>query len=384
MMKRLSISILCVLFLLSLSAGKVCAQTSDEGENYYSNPQKGIKPTAPSVYRDTSVVSKSEDITVELVGSVDDTIVPKDTTKIKLKSISEYSRAENPYYWGPNVYWSLDPWYSPRWNGWYYPGWGGSHWMLTYGWGCGPYWSFGLGWSWGWGSPWWYWDPYFYPGYYYGYYGWGGYAYGWNRYDRDGYAFGHGYLGGGRGAAKGIAPRGGSVTPNPARPVRRGGVDLNNGGRAPRGSVSGTGSRGSIASASGNGRGTTSVNTGSGRYAKPASVASNRAARSENRGSYGTPRTTDGRGSYGNSRSNSRFETNRNGNRGNYESGRRTSSRQNDYNFRQSSSRSTSSSFRSGSSSSRGGSFSTGSSSRSGGSFSGGSSSRGGSSVGRR
>lgn len=367
-MKKLSVSILCAAFFLVTTGGNLRAQSSEEGENYYSNPRNGINPTVPSAYSDTSIASKSDDIYVELIGTSNDTTPPKDTTRLKLKSIPEYTRGESPYYWGTSIYYSFDPWYSPYWNGWYYPGWGGSHWMLTYGWGVGPYWSVGLGWSWGWGSPWWYWDPWYSPYYhgYYGYYGWGGYAYGWGHYNGRDYAhnFGHGYLGSGnRGAAISPTHRGTSANPSPARPVRRGGVDLNNGGRAPRGSISGTGTRGNTNIASGSSRtvGSTATN---GRYAKPSSVSSNRAANSAARNSVGSGnRSTNSRVST----NSSRFESSHTGSRSN-----------SSYRQSNTSSRSTSSSFRSSSSSSRSSSTFSGSSSRSSGGFSGGSSSRGG------
>ena len=387
-MKKLTVSILCTAFLFAAGIGNLRAQSSEGGENYYSNPQKGINPTAPKPYSDNSVASKTDDIVVELTGTVKDTTPQKDTTRLKLKSIPEYSRGENPRYWGTNIYYSWDPWYSPYWNGWYYPGWGGSHWMLTYSWGMGPYWSFGLGWSWGWGSPWWYWDPWYSPYYYgyYGYYGWGGYAYGWGHY-HDGWArnsyYGHGYLGGSNHGAATSPTFRGSANPSPARPVRRGGVDLNNGGRAPRGSISGTGSRGNTAVANGSSRGASNNAVSNGRYAKPASVTSNRAARNAARSSYsngmpsqrGNVRQTgnSGRGTYGTSTTGSRYDNNRSSSR--FESNR-SSRFDNSSSYRQSSSRS-SDSFRSSGSSNRSGGFSSGSSNRSGG-FSSGSSSRGG------
>ena len=307
-MKKLTVSFLCTAFLFAAGIGNLYAQSNGEGENYYSNPKNGIKPTAPKVYSDTAIASKSDDIVVELTGTVPDTATAKDTSRLKLKSLSEYSRAENPRYWGTNIIYSWDPWYSPYWNTWYYPGWGGSHWMLTYSWGMGPYWSFGLGWSWGWGSPWWYWDPWYSPYYYgyYGYYGWGGYAY-WGHYHHHGYDYaynyGHNYLGGGNhGAAVSPTFRGSNASPSPARPVRRGGVDLNNGGRAPRGSISGTGTRGNASATTGTPTSRSNNAITGGRYAKPASVANNRAAsnaaRSSQRGNV--RQSTNGtRGSYG-------------------------------------------------------------------------------------
>ena len=112
-MNKFNISILCAVFLLSAAGANVCAQTLDEGEIYYSNPREGIKPTAPKPYSDNEVASKSDDITVELTGEVKDTTPKTDTTKIRLKSIGEYSRRDNPYYWGTSIIYSWDPLYSP-------------------------------------------------------------------------------------------------------------------------------------------------------------------------------------------------------------------------------------------------------------------------------
>lgn len=402
-MKKLTVNILCAVFLLAAAGGNLHAQSSSDGENYYSNPQKGINPTAPKPYSDTDIASKSDDIVVELNGTVKDTTPVKDTARLKLKSIPEYTRGDNPGYWGTSIVYSWDPWYSPYWNTWYHPGWGGSHWMLTYGWGWGPYWSFGIGYSWGWGSPWWYWDPWYSPYYahygyygyygYYGHYGWGGYAYGWGHrpyygYGYD-YAFGHHYLGSGnRGAAISPTSRNSGASPSPARPVRRGGVDLNNGGRAPRGSISGTGTRsnGSVATGNTSSRTRSNGTVGNGRYAKPASVASNRAARTASRSSYGTsqrgnvrPSSNGTRSGYSTPAGNSRFESGRtSGSSRTFNGSRQSSSRSTGtYSNSRSSSSSRSSSF-GGSSSSRGGGYSGGSSSRSSGGFSGGSSSRGG------
>ena len=194
-MKILKICMLSALFLLPYLCGTVTAQNTTGGENYYSNPKKGITASAPKPYYDTSVVNKSDNITVELVGESLDTTPSIDSTK-KALSISGfhdntftrriqlngrglgsdyfdayytdlYWYTGNPYYWGPSIYYSWDPWFSPHWNGWYHHGWGGSYWQLSYGWGWGPYWS------WGWGSP-WYYDPFYYGGWS-SYYGWGGY-----------------------------------------------------------------------------------------------------------------------------------------------------------------------------------------------------------------
>lgn len=391
-MKKLRTSILCTLFLLSAVNANLFAQSADDSENYYSNPQKGIKPTLPKAYHDSTVVTKTDDIIVDLIGVNPDSVAKRDTLRMKSLSGRAQSGFENPGYWGANIIYSWDPWYSPFYNSWYYPGWGGSHWMLSFGWGAGPYWSFGLGWNWGYGwvSPWCVWDPFFYP---YSYYAWYGHPYGWgypygygswNYYGHNG--FGHRYLGNtGRTnlsmptsrSANGKAAAGRST-------VRRGGVDLNNGGRAPRGSVSGTGNIGNRYSTSATSARSNSYSNA--RYAKPATVANNRVAqreaRNSNRQSYssGAARNSYGntsRSSYNNRNSSTRSFDNR-------------SSRSDSYNYRsnsssRSSSRSTynsSSSSRSsfGSGSSSRSSFGGGSSSRS--SFGGGSSSRGGSSTG--
>ena len=77
--KSISINGLYSLFLLLALGIDVMAQNPD-GEKYYSNPQKGIKVSAPQPYNDTAVVSKSDDITVELTGVIPDTTKQGDTT----------------------------------------------------------------------------------------------------------------------------------------------------------------------------------------------------------------------------------------------------------------------------------------------------------------
>ena len=305
-MKILKICMLSALFLLPYLCGTVTAQNTTGGENYYSNPKKGITASAPKPYYDTSVVNKSDNITVELVGESLDTTPSIDSTK-KALSISGfhdntftrriqlngrglrsdyfdayytdlYWYTGNPYYWGPSIYYSWDPWFSPHWNGWYHHGWGGSYWQLSYGWGWGPYWS------WGWGSP-WYYDPFYYGGWssYYGwggYYGWAGY-YGWGSYyypygrNRN---WGHQYLGHNSRSKASSVSRNNGTTPSPSPAnrgsVRRGGVDLNNGGRGRYGNVSGTGS---VSSRNNGNSSRSNVTTSSnGRYSRPASVAQNR------------------------------------------------------------------------------------------------------------
>lgn len=397
-MKTFRNSILCALFLFSTFSGMLYAQSSGETENYYSNPGKGIKATPPKPYYDTSVTSKSDDITVELVGGVPDTSFAIDTVKRYFRNddnaIGNRFRGQDcfdnyyttvclhthhPYYcgWGYHYY-TWDPWYNPYWNGWYYYGWGGSYWHSYY----SPYWSFGYGW----GHP-WYWDPFYYPGYYnyygyYGYYGWGG-AYAWNSYGSNG-RFGHRYLGNGRISTQRLSRNTGTTpTPSPAGrgTVRRGGVDLNNGGRASYGNVSGTGSTRTAPAT--NAR-TSSTNT---RYAKPESLASTRSPQAltrsgsngsrNNSSSYNrnvrTPdrSSTSGRDSYNNRTTSSRSSYNNNrstSTRSSYNNNSRTTT---------SPSRSSSSSRSSygGSSSSRssGGGYSGGSRSSGGGGHSGGS-----------
>ena len=377
-MKKLGFSILCALFLLSANTALLQAQSSEEGQNYYSNPKKGIKPSIPDAYYDTAIVSKSDNLTIELVGLVADTTPTKDSLhfgSLSKKSASGFSLryGENPYYWGPNIYYSWDPWYSPYWNSWYYPGWGGSHWMLTYGWGAGPYWGLGWGWSWGWGYPWWYWDPYYYHYYSFcGFYGWGYHP------TPSHNSFGHRYLGNSRTSMSNPTSRSAGANPAPRRgTVRRGGVDLNNGGRAPRGSISGTRSENTHTTSANDSRNSSySNNYGNGRYAKPESVAARRSDNASRNRSYSSDR--------------SRGASSLNGSRSTYSNSRGTynNSRQSSNKFENSSRTTSSRSFSTGSrsSSSSRSSFGSSSSSRSssfgsssfggGGSRSGGSSSR--------
>ena len=174
--KILKFNILFIPFLLLAYCSPLCAQSDSTAEKCYSDPRNGIFPTPPVAYFDSSVVSKTECIVVELSGEMPDTTMD-DTSKCNFQASNYYDYAYaarinrfhrgmgfnyfddyytnlywytgNPYYWGYNIYYSWDPWYSPWWNSWYYPGWGGSHWMVTYGWGWSPYWSFGLGWWYG-------------------------------------------------------------------------------------------------------------------------------------------------------------------------------------------------------------------------------------------
>lgn len=381
-MKKLNINILCTLFLLLALASKLPAQTNGDDEIYYSNPQKGIKPDLPKAYHDSSIVSKTDDLTVELIGVVPDTNPRHDSLRFKSLSSGNHSGFENPGYWGANIIYSWDPWYSPYYNTWYHPGWGGSHWMLSYGWGSGPYWSFGLGWNWGYGwvSPWCVWDPFYYPyGYYYPYsyyawYGWG-YPYGYygygGYYGRSGY-LGHRYLGSSARSdlKRNSSTKSGSAPLTGRGTVRRGGVDLNNGGRAPHGRVSGTATLSSRQTSSATSSRTT-ASYSNGRYAKPSSVATNRASQQAARISRQGASQSNYRTSANNSSSRTSFSNRSNSTR-TYDNSSTRTSRTTYSNSSSSSSRS--SNFNSGSS--RSSSFGGGSS-RSGG-FSGGSSSRGG------
>lgn len=228
-MKRLNISILYMLFLLTAICSPIFGQSDNGDEKYYSNYKKGIKPSIPKPYYDSTIASKSDNLIVELTGYVPDTTPVKDSS-----SHFTLTLAESPYYWGPALYYSWDPWYNPWINSWFYPGWGGSHWMLTYGWGTGPYWSFGYGWDWGYGYPWWHWDPYFNYGYF------GGYLAFHPHYGPLPYSNGHRYLGDIRNTnSKSFRQNSSGRTNNGLNrgTVRRGGVDLTNGSRIRRGSL---------------------------------------------------------------------------------------------------------------------------------------------------
>ncbi len=406
-MKTLRICILNALILFPSLCMTLSAQNNAEGENYYSNPKKGIKASVPKPYYDTTVVNKTDDLTVELVGELPDTTPKSDSTKNAIRALNYslnntqpshlrgynyfdeyytdlYWYTGNPYYWGTSIYYCWDPWYSPYWNGWYYPGWGGSYWHITHPWGYGPYWSFG----WGWHSPWYYSPYYYYPGYY-AYYGWGGY-YGWGAYGWGGYhsyGWGHQYLGSTRQASTLTSSRNSGTTPSPSGrgTVRRGGVDLNNGGRGGYGNVSGTGTR-----TASNNNGRTAVNSNNtGRYSKPASVATNRAAQSQSRNNpsrnnYSQP--SNSRSFNGTRNSNRSYDNGTRSSNSRFDNGSRSSNRSYDNSNRSSNRSSYSSGSRSSSSSSSRGSYSGGSSSR--GSSGGGGGSRGGggshSSGGRR
>ena len=400
-MNKLYISVLCALFLSAIFCPDLSAQNNVGSENYYSHPRKGIKAPVPQIYKDTSVVSKSENLTVELIGEEPDTSANTDTVNGSFDRENYYDYAYtarinrfhrgmgwnyfdgyytnmywytgNPYYWGASIYYAWDPWFSPYWNTWYYHGWGGSYWHI--GWGYDPFFCYGWGydpfWGFGWYSP-WYYDPYYYHGYYghYAYHGWGhGYLSG-GRYGSN-YPFGHGYLGTDHNLSRTMTTRP-TTTPTP-NPVRRGGVDLNNGGRGTRGNVSGTGvARRGDAATSGR---TNAGNGGTARYGKPEHIASDRASRAAtrnntSRNSYGGNSSVTRQNGYTRPAGTTRVSNNNN----NYRT------RNFDYNGNRSVPTRTNSDFNTGThtSSRSSGSFGGGSGSRGGGSFGGGSGSRGG------
>lgn len=249
-MKNLTLSALCMLFFFAAPVAPLQAQQVSTGEKYYSNPQKGIYPSAPKFYDGGDVVEKSDDVSVELERYVPDTTGRRDSLLRSLEHdpalASGLKNAElgddrywvvtscSPYAWSLRCGW--DPWLSPWWHGW------GPHLSIGWGWSWGwdPYWSLGWSWGWGWGwSPWWYYDWAWWWGYPY-YYGWGGYAWGGPHHrgwDHVGGGAGHAYIGGGRGAATSPTTRTSGATSKMGRPAtRRGGVDVgrSNGSRLSR------------------------------------------------------------------------------------------------------------------------------------------------------
>lgn len=291
--KNISINSLCAIFLLVSISFNAVAQSTDAHEKYYSNPQKGIKPSLPEPYIDSNIASKSDNITVELTGYIPDTS-KRDTTPAGFVLNRKALSTE-----GYSLYYD-DPWYDCWHSSFYSPwfAWDYDYWMFNGCWSCGPYWGWShawcnrpyWGWGYGWGNPWywnsWYWNSWYYPYYYADFY-WGYPHYGLG--NLNGGNRGYGLITNGRvnnnAASNGIGarPRTSSNT-NPVRgTVRRGGVDLNNGGRAPRGQVSGTGTianRGTSDASRGNAvasRGTT------GRYAKPSTVTNQRNSSSSSR-----------------------------------------------------------------------------------------------------
>lgn len=358
------ISRLCALFLLLASSAMAFAQATEGNENYYSNPKKGIKPSAPNAFVDTAVTSKSDNITVDLTGFIPDTNAVKDSTPSDFRLDRRSLQAEGyslypstPWYSGwygswygslcdPWYYsWGFDPWMYPRcWSCGHYWGWD-SYWGWGGYWGFGFHWGFGPYWSYGWGHP-WYWNSYYYNAFYAGYYlgrGHDGYGYG----NRGGY----GLLNESRGKGNTIGRGGSGVRTTSSRgTVRRGGVDLNSGGRAPHGRVSGTGTVDGRNVSAGSRSASVASRTSTGRYARPAAATTGRNTSTESRG-FNASRGT----SYSRSATSSRSNLN-NSSRSSYRGSSfsapsRTSN--SSYRTNSSSSRSSSSSFRSSSSSSR-------------------------------
>ena len=336
-MKKINIRSLYSLFLFLALGATALAQTNDSIENYYSNPKNGIKPAAPKPYHDTSVVSKTDNLTVNLTGYIPDTTPVADTTPSSLQLDPRSLRRESCgllYTWDP-----WDYWYYSCYDPWCYSSWG-------FGWSIyGPHWAYGYHWGWYhyWGTPWFYDYYYYYPYYYYPNYTWhGDLSHG--RNPNSGYglipnARGGNAVGNTRSGNAVTNARGSNPSPTTNRgTVRRGGVDLNNGGRAPRGRVSGS------------------------RYTKPTSRGTSDAARgnvasssnSRSSSSYGT---SSSRSSYGRSSSSTFRSENSNPSRSSNSTFRSnsSSSRSSSSTFRSnsSSSRSSSSSFRSSSSPSR-------------------------------
>ncbi len=329
-------------------------QAQSAGENYYSNPRMGIHATPPAAYSTDAVSNKSEDITVQLVGEVGDTIVPTDSIKGTFNSndyydyeysarINRFHRDNgnrsyyddcytnlyvytgNPFYWGTSIYYGY---------GWYpygYYGWGPS-WRLSFGWGWGS-WGFGYDPFWGYSwYPWGVYDP-FWP--YYGGY-WCGSSWGWQHHHHGYWDYPHwdnrpGLGGGNAGFTNRIAPNqttrgtqglstgslGNRANTNQIQlggsTSRRGGVDINNTAMG-RGNNT-LGSRSSLST--GSLSRSTGRNISGSHYSKPATVANSRAtsravSRSNHAGnnnghrSTGTSRSTVANSSWHNSTATSR------------------------------------------------------------------------------
>lgn len=378
------ISKLCTFFLLLASCAMLCAQTNEGNENYYSNHKKGIKPSVPIAFVDSAITSKSDNITVDLAGFMPDTGAVKDSAKGEFRLDRRTLDTE-----GYSLY-SSSPWYNGWYGGWYSSfydpwlySWGYDPWLYHHCWGCGAYWGWGLHWGfgfswgfepyWSWGYP-WYNDLYYYNAYYAGYYlgsHYGGYGH-INNGGNGRYGFLNDSRGRGNSSGRtGSGIRSAATTTSTRGTVRRGGVDLNSGGRAPHGRVSGTGTVEGRVVSTGSRSASAASRTTTGRYARPSTVETGRNASADNRhlntsrGSSVSRTGTSTRTSLGNStrssyRDNSLTSPSRSGS-----SSFRSSSRSSSSSFRSSgsSSRSSSSSFRSsGSSSFR----SSGSSSRSG------------------
>ncbi|MCR4827902.1 MAG: hypothetical protein K5864_00380 [Bacteroidales bacterium] len=307
-MKKLIDRMLCVAILVACCTGSLSAQTSDEGENYYSNPKKGIKAQAPKRYVDNSIEQKSDDLIVELTGEnmVPDSSVADSTKGFEPAYYYDYAYTARinrfhrgmhwgyyddfytdifwytgmPYFWGTSIYYGWNPWlYS--WGSFYpYYGW------YYYDWWYDP-----------WFSP-WYGGMWYYPCHYYGY---GSAWYG--DYAHNSYVGPYGYMGNtGRGAYYPTSRNsGGKALSGRTQPtlgsstVRRGGVDINGGGRGTMGHVSGVQAAGRGASSGRTSTASTGSSTRSGGYDKPASVAQNHGAQTYGRTSNGSQQN------YGNS-----------------------------------------------------------------------------------
>lgn len=389
-MKKLIDSMLCAAIFAMCCTGSLSAQTSEGGENYYSNPKKGIKSQPPMRYVDSSIVEKSDDLIVELTGEnmVPDTSVADSSKGFNpdyyydyayTARINRFHRGMNwgyydnfytdlywytgiPYYWGASIYYGWSPW--------------------LYSWGWGPYLPYYSMFYYDfWYDPWyspWYAGMWYYPCHYYGY---GSAWYG--GYVSNSYVGPYGYLGStGRGAYYPTTRNsGGKMLNDRTQPalgggtVRRGGVDISGGGRGTMGHVSGVQSSGRGA----NGGRTVTASTGSntarsGMYDKPASVAQNREAQTRT-----SARTSNGaQQTYGNSgRGASSYSTTSRGGSNNTGYRQTSNSRSNSLDsYRNTSTHNSGSTYSSGRSGSTYSSGSSSSRSSSGGGFSGGGSSR--------
>lgn len=347
---NISISKLYSLFLLLSFGLSAFAQGYEDNENYYSNPKKGINPAAPRTYNDTSVTSKSDDITVELTGIIPDTSTIKDTTPNEFQLDHRSLQIENQ-----SLLYS-DPWYrswyASFYDPWYYH-WSFDPWIHSHCWSCHPYWGWRYSWYW---DPYWGWDPFWDYGWYHSWY-WNSYYYayytGWHHPPYHGYTngfdhnAGYGFLNTPRGntarSGRAISPR--NTVSSPTRgTVRRGGVDLNNGGRAPHGRISGTGTvenrktHAASAHSTGNNSQQPTSNIASrgtsGRYAKPAAATAARTATAGNNASRGSMASR----SFSSSRSVSSSRSSFNNSRNSYRSDSYSSPSRNNSSFRTNSS----------------------------------------------
>ncbi len=288
------------------------SQAQTAGENYYSNPRMGIQPTPPVAYSTDAVSNKSEDITVQLVGEVGDTVVPADSIKGTFNSNDyydyEYSARINRFhrdngnrsyyddcytnlyvYTGNPLYWGTSIYYGFGWRPYGYYGWN-PYWGLSFGWGWGA-WRFGYDPFWDY--PWYSWGMYDPFWLYYGGY-WCGSSWGWHHHPNYWHApYWDYHPGTGRpnqGFANRVVPNGttrgtqglstGSLSNRAnANKVqlggstsRRGGVDINNAAMSRGNSTLGT--RSSISTGNFSREQNRAV-SGS-RYNKPTSVANSR------------------------------------------------------------------------------------------------------------